>query len=140
MMLIYKCLYCVPLCLLWLIHQDTIYRRQVNCLSSSTFNLHKHSLASQSCDDCLTSFPHSHRINARFILHIDMLWNIMIFFVFTYFQIPAAPVALIDFSSAKSKKQKLDCSTDGRTTAQKVWKSLLCPRVTRESETYASFF
>ncbi|KAM4526904.1 uncharacterized protein V3H82_001158 isoform 1-T1 [Fundulus diaphanus] len=57
-------------------------------------------------------------------------------------KIPAAPVAQIDFSSAKSKKKKLDSSIDGRTTINKVGKSLPvpCPRVKRGSETYASFF
>ena len=101
----------------------------------------RHSLASQSCDDSPTCFPHSRQINGRFILHIDMLWNIMILFVLTYFQIPAAPVAQIDFSSAKSKKKKLDSSIDGKTTRNKVGKSLPvpCPRVKRGSETYASF-
>ncbi|XP_048023246.1 uncharacterized protein LOC125253351 isoform X1 [Megalobrama amblycephala] len=46
-------------------------------------------------------------------------------------KIPAAPVALIDFSSAKAKKIKLDRSIDGRTTDNKVGKSLPCPRVKR---------
>ncbi|XP_051981796.1 uncharacterized protein LOC127643204 [Xyrauchen texanus] len=32
--------------------------------------------------------------------------DLMIFFVLTYFQIPAAPVALIDFSCGKAKKKK----------------------------------
>ncbi|XP_070410529.1 uncharacterized protein [Nothobranchius furzeri] len=50
--------------------------------------------------------------------------------------IPAAPVAMIDFSSAKSKKLKLDRSIDGRTTDSKPVKLLLCPRVKKGSETY----
>lgn len=61
-------------------------------------------------------------------------------FGLAYFQISAAPVTLIDFSSAKSKKLKLDHSLDGETTQNKVGKSLLCPRVKRGSETYCSFF
>lgn len=34
---------------------------------------------------------------------------------FSHFQIPAAPGAMIDFSSAKSKNQKLDDAIAGRT-------------------------
>ncbi|XP_039875475.1 uncharacterized protein LOC120726167 isoform X2 [Simochromis diagramma] len=55
-------------------------------------------------------------------------------------KIPACPVTLIDFSSAKSKKRKLECSIDGCTSTQKVGKSLPCPRVQRDSETYCRFF
>uniref|UniRef100_A0A1A8UK67 YqaJ viral recombinase domain-containing protein n=1 Tax=Nothobranchius furzeri TaxID=105023 RepID=A0A1A8UK67_NOTFU len=46
---------------------------------------------------------------------------------------------MIDFSSAKSKKLKLDRSIDGRTTDSKPVKSLLCPRVKKGSETYNRF-
>ncbi|KAK7886436.1 hypothetical protein WMY93_026057 [Mugilogobius chulae] len=55
-------------------------------------------------------------------------------------KIPAAPVAVIDFSSAKSKKLRLDCSIEGSTTENKVGKMHPCPRVERGSETYLSFF
>ncbi|XDV21196.1 hypothetical protein PO909_026341 [Leuciscus waleckii] len=56
-------------------------------------------------------------------------------------KIPASPVALIDFSSAKSKKQKLDDAIAGKSTEQpKVVNPLQCPRVKKGSETYARFF
>jgi len=60
---------------------------------------------------------------------------------FSIFQIPAAPVAHIDFSSAKSKKQKLDDAIAGNSTEQpKVVNPVQCPRVKKGSETYARFF
>lgn len=61
--------------------------------------------------------------------------------LFTFFQIPAAPVAHIDFSSAKSKKQKLDDAIAGRSTEQHtVEKPVQCPKVKRGSEEYDKFF
>lgn len=51
-------------------------------------------------------------------------------------KIAAAPVAMIDFSSAKSKKLRLDRSIDGRITEHKPGKSVLCPRVKKGSEAY----
>uniref|UniRef100_A0A1A8DBE7 SWIM-type domain-containing protein n=1 Tax=Nothobranchius kadleci TaxID=1051664 RepID=A0A1A8DBE7_NOTKA len=54
-------------------------------------------------------------------------------------EVPAAPVAEIDFFSAKSKKLKPDCSTDGRTAENEPGKCPPCPRVKRGSETYCRF-
>ena len=57
-------------------------------------------------------------------------------------QIPAARVAMIDFSSAKSKKKKLDNAIAGRTGEQLTLPrpTVQCPRVKQGSEAYVQFF
>lgn len=62
-------------------------------------------------------------------------------YAFQILQIPAAPIALIDFSSAKSKKKKkkMDDAITGKSTEQaKAEKTGQCPRVKRGSETLSN--
>ncbi len=62
-------------------------------------------------------------------------------YAFQILQIPAAPIALIDFSAAKSKKKKMDDAITGKSTEQaKAEKTVQCSRVKRGSETYGRFF
>ncbi|XP_034058948.1 uncharacterized protein LOC117537732 [Gymnodraco acuticeps] len=57
-------------------------------------------------------------------------------------KIPAAPVAMIDFSSAKSKKQKLDDAIAGRTGEKHTFQrpTVQGSKLERGSERYMQFF
>ena len=56
------------------------------------------------------------------------------------FQIPVAPVADIDFSSAKAKKQKLDLAISGSDIKEHKAPLKSCPCVAPGSPTYKKFF
>ncbi|XP_034072435.1 uncharacterized protein LOC117546338 isoform X1 [Gymnodraco acuticeps] len=60
----------------------------------------------------------------------------------SHVQIPAAPVAMIDFSSAKSKKQKLDDAIAGRTGEKHTFQrpTVQGSKLERGSERYMQFF
>lgn len=57
-----------------------------------------------------------------------------------FLQIPVGPVAEIDFSSARAKKQRLDNAISGSTPVTKVTLKTTIPHVLPGTDTYKEFF